>query len=185
MNEIWQDIEGYEGIYQVSNLGQARSLDRIDSLGRLWKGKILKPVNRTDGYQHVHLAKDGVKKTFLVHRLVYEAFNGKIPEGMQVNHINENKSDNRLSNLNLMTAKENTNYGTGHERSAKTQLNDQRKSKPVVGYDSEGNVVVEFPSTNEAGRNGYDHSAVSACCRGEKHYHRHKGLIWRYKNGDC
>lgn len=172
--EIWMDIEGYEG-YQVSNLGRARSLDRIDSLGRLWKGKIRKPFSDKDGYQLVQLCKDGKRKAFLVHRLIYEAFCGKIPSGMQVNHINECKTDNRLCNLNLMTPKENTNWGTRTERSAKAQ------SKPVIGIDENGDIIVTFPSAREAGRNGYDQSHISACCRGKKP--SHKGLIWRYANG--
>jgi len=178
MEEIWQDIEGYEG-YQVSNEGQVRSLDRIDSLGHHIKGKILKPFTNKKGYQRVRLWKDGNVKNFQVHRLVYEAFCGEIPDGMQVNHINEDKSDNRLCNLNLMTPKENTNWGTCIERSHKAQ------SKPVAGYDEQGNLVVTFPSIMEAGRNGYNSGTISYCCSGKRHYHRHHGLIWRYAKGDC
>ena len=183
--EIWADILGYEGLYQASNLGQVRSINRIDSLGHHRKGKILNPLTRTDGYQQVILCKDGVRKCFQIHRLVYAAFCGEIPSGMEVNHINECKTDNRLCNLNLMTKKENINYGSGIERRAKAQKNHPRKSKPVIGYDADGNVVVTFPSTSEAGRNGYDHSAVSACCRGEKYYHSYKGLRWKYADEDC
>ena len=171
--EIWMNIEGFKG-YQVSNLGRARSLDRIDSLGRLWKGKILKPFISKSGYQLVSLCKNGKKKALYIHRLVYAAFCGEIPEGLVVNHINEVKTDNRLENLNLMTQKENINYGTCIER----------RSKAVIGYDENGNIVVEFPSTQEADRNGYSHSHVSACCRGEAKHH--KGLIWKYKDDwDC
>ena len=188
MNEIWQDILGYEGIYQVSNEGQVRSLDRMvkHQKGGLQtvKGKILKPSTTPKGYQHVILCKNGKAKNFFVHRLVYAAFCGEIPEGLVVNHINEVKTDNRLENLNLMTQKENINWGTGHERSAKANLNHPQMSKPVVGMDEQGNVVITFPSAMEAGRNGYTQGNISACCRGKvKH---HKGLIWKYKDDwDC
>ena len=180
MNEIWQDIEGYEG-YQVSNLGRARSLDRMVKHSKCGlktvKGKILNQATSTNGYQRVQLWKDGKQKNFQVHRLVYETFCGEIPSGMQVNHINEDKTDNRLCNLNLMTQKENCNWGTRNERSAKA------RSKQVVGYDSEGNVVVTFQSAMEAGRNGYTQSNISECCSGKRH--QYKGLIWKFKDWDC
>lgn len=177
--EIWADIKGFEGLYQVSNLGQIMSLDRIDSIGRVIKGKILKPFIDKHGYQRVQLCKNGKRKKFFVHRLVYSAFNGEIPDGLVVNHINECKTDNRLCNLNLMTSKENTNWGTGIERRSKAQ------SKVCIGYDDEGNVVVTFSSTQEAGRNGYEPGAISACCRGLYGFKTHKGLIWKYADGDC
>ena len=148
------------------------------------KGKILKPVIDKDGYQRVHLSKNGKKKKFGVHRLVYAAFCGEIPNGLVVNHINECKTDNRLSNLNLMTPKENNNWGTRNDRIAKAAKNDPKRSKPVIGYDEQGNAVAIFSSTAEAGRNGYDPKNISACCRGKRNLHR--GLRWKYKDdGDC
>ena len=178
MEEIWQDIEGYEG-YQVSNLGRVKSLGN----NKTRKEKILKPATNKKGYQYVNLYKNGKAKTFKVHRLVYAAFNGEIPPGMEVNHINEVKTDNRLENLNLMTRKENINWGTGVERCHKAQLNHPQMSKQVIGYNKNGDIIVTFLSTKEAGRNGYNQGAVSACCRGEKP--QYKGLIWRYADGDC
>lgn len=172
--EDWRDLPGYEGIYQVSNLGRVKGLDRIDSSGKSRKGRLLKPETTRVGYQQVTLYKDGKMKHFLVHRLVYTVFCGDIPEGMEVNHINEVKSDNQIENLNLMTHAENLNWGTRNARSAKAN------SKPVVGYDDQDNIVVEFPSTAEAGRNGYNRRNVASCCRGAKHHNTHKGLIWRY-----
>lgn len=181
MDEIWKDIEGFEG-HQVSNEGQVRRFGKTDRLGRKWEDKILSPFTNKHGYKIISLRKDGVKKYFQIHRLVYETFCGKIPSGMQVNHINENKSDNRLCNLNLMTPKENVNWGTRNDRIAKAAKNNPNRSKPVVGYDAEGNVVVEFPSAHEADRNGYNQGCVSSCCRGEKHYYR--GLTWKYLSSD-
>jgi hypothetical protein len=132
--EKWRDIEGYEGLYQVSNFGRVRSLDRVvfqkNRWGQLWKvtykGTILKQYKQPY-YLEVDLCKDGVKKHHLVHRIEYEAFNGKIPEGMQVNHINEIKTDNRLENLNLMTPSENINWGTRNERDA-----DKKRKKEIA-----------------------------------------------------
>ena len=123
IEEIWKDIPNYEGIYQVSNLGRVKSLERFrkgknDSLASV-KEKIFKPQIDHRGYYRVELWKQSIGKRYKVHRLVWEAFNGSIPEGLQVNHINEIKTDNRLENLNLMTPKENTNWGTGIERRAK------------------------------------------------------------------
>lgn len=113
MIERWMAIKGYEGLYEISNLGNVRSL---------WFGKrkILKQKKGKNGYYSVTLCKNGIKKKeFLVHRLVVISFLGPIPEGYVVNHLNENKLDNRLSNLEICTQKENTNYGTGIQRRSK------------------------------------------------------------------
>lgn len=155
-------------------------------------------VNNKYGYVQVTLkCIDGKQRTFLYHRVIWYAFNGVIPEGMQVNHINEVKTDNRLCNLNLMTPKENCNWGTHNERmTAKKrgvpkseewkakQRNHPNKSKAVVAVDNDGNVIYEFASTREADRHGFKSSNVSACCR--KQYYGegnniYKGLRWYYK----
>lgn len=94
--------------------------------GKIWsnkRGKFLAPTKKKNGYLQVNLWKNGVMETHTVHRLVYEAFNGEIPYGMQVNHINENKTDNNLENLNLMNAKENCNHGSRLERIARNRGN--------------------------------------------------------------
>lgn len=122
MKEIWKDVVGYEGLYQVSDLGQVRSLN----YNKTGKVKVLSPAINNRGYCHVILCKDRKKKDFLVHRLVVTAFIGPIAKGRQVNHKNENKLDNRLSNLEVVTAKENTNHGTRNERIAKAL------SRPLV-----------------------------------------------------
>lgn len=177
MEEVWKPVIGFEGFYEASNLGRVRSLDReVDSKAgsvRIIKGKVLKPVMHRNGYLQIHLCKEGKHKWFSVHRLVYAAFCGTIPSGMQVNHIDECKTNNRLENLNLMTHKENNNFGTRTERAAKAQ------SKPVVAFDEAGNVVLEFSSTMEAGRNGFHQGALSLCCRGKLKHHR--GYRWKYK----
>lgn len=107
IEEIWKDAVGYEGLYQVSNLGQVKSLN----YKRTDKERILKPV-LTKGYYSIGLCKNGKCKRSYVHKLVVEAFLGKISNGLVVNHLNEIKSDNRLENLEICTQKENINYGT-------------------------------------------------------------------------
>ena len=150
--EIWMDIKGYEGMYQVSNLGRVKSLPRLvqkwDGM-RMINERILKDyINQ--GYHKITLSRDGKKKHFSIHRIVYENFVGEIPEGMQVNHISEDKSDNRLSNLNLMTPKENCNYGTRNERHSKKIIMDNE---------------IEFDSMAQAANYlGCSKGIISRCC---------------------
>lgn len=179
MVEIWKDIKDYEKLYQGSNLGRIRSM---------WYGKvrILKP-QKVKGYLQVGLHKDGRAKMLYVHRLVWEAFNGEIPEGYEINHISEDKTDNRLENLNLMTPKENINYGTGnHRRSCKLKGKKRNDvsiylSKPILQYTLTGEFVREYSSLSECCKiNGYRScSHISECCRGKRK--TYKGYIWRMK----
>ena len=143
-----------------------------------WTKKFLKPGLNTQGYQKVTLVdNEGNKKTYRLNRVVYEAVSGSpIPEGMQVNHIDEDKTNDCFRNLNLMSPKDNTNYGTGISRRTKT------RSKQVGAFKNDELVMV-FQSTQEAGRQGFCASAVSACCR--NCFHRegnnmYKGFLWKY-----
>lgn len=122
--EIWKDIPGYCGYYQVSNLGRARSVDRVvyrkfnhNVYGKMfYKGQLLKIGKFKTGYSRINLKKDGKSKSAVFSRIVWEAFNGPIPDGMEINHLDENKERNCLSNLSLMTPKENSNWGTRNKR---------------------------------------------------------------------
>lgn len=173
-NEIWKDIPEYEGLYQASNFGRVKSLKRPYGL----KEKILKQ-QLVCGYYIVGLCKNSIRKKYLVHRLVWETFNGTIAEGLQVNHINEIKTDNRLENLNLMTCKENINYGTGIERRSKKQING-KKSKTVLQFDLNDNLVKEYPSTHQIERElGFAQTNISACCNGK--YKIAYNFKWKYK----
>lgn len=170
----WKSVKDYEGIYEVSNLGEVKSLERLDSRGRRRKEKLLKLQKDGDDYLFIRLSKNGVKKPVRINRLVYSTFVEEIPEGLQVNHIDENKENNRVDNLNLMTSKENNNWATRNARSAAA------RSKQVEAIDKiTGRVIFTFPSTREAGRQGFNQSNVAKCCRGE--YKSHGGFIWRYK----
>lgn len=163
MEEIWKDVVGYEGLYQVSNLGRVKSLARTiistSKWGGIWKyqtkGIILKQYKNK--YWMVDLCKDGKPKHFLVHRIEYEAFYGKIPEGMQVNHIDENTFNNRLDNLNLLTPSENINWGTRNERVRIKKLGKKGKLSnknniPVLQHTIDGEFVKEYPSVKQAQR---------------------------------
>ena len=149
--------------------------------GRIWSyksNKFLKPITLSNGYQRVYLYdNEGKRKMYLLHRVVYESVTGEpIPDDMQCNHISEDKNDCSFSNLNLMTCKENCNFGTRNERLRKANTNG-KCSKAVGAYKDE-KLVMTFPSTMEAQRSGFHHSAVGKCCNGKwPHY---KGYEWRF-----
>ena len=181
--EEWKDIPNFEG-YQVSNLGRVKSLKRFrkgknGSLVTV-KERILKPLITRNGYYQVWLHKQSTRKNYYIHRLVFEAFNGSIPENMQVNHINEIKIDNRLENLNLMTPKENSNWGTRNERCAEELKNRKDQSKSVLQFDLQENLVKEYPSIKQVEREkGFDHSYIVKCCKGK--IPTAYGFKWQYK----
>ena len=149
--------------------------------GRIYSyntNRFMKPKTNNSGYQLVFLSnKEEKMKGYLVSRIVYETFSGSpIPEGMQVNHINEDKTDNRFENLNLMTQKQNNNWGTRNIRVSKALING--KLSKAVGAYKDGELIFTFPSAKEGGRNGFNQGHISACCRGEEKTHR--GFEWRY-----
>ena len=152
--------------------------------GRIWsyrKNKFLKPGIDTSGYQQVVLYdNEGKPKSYKVHRIVYESVTGEpIPKGYEINHRNEIKTSNMISNLELVSHKENVNYGTRTQRAAKSLTNNPKKSK-AVGAFKDGELVMTFPSTQEAKRQGFEHSAVVMCCNGKKK--TYKGYTWKYIN---
>ena len=113
--ENWKDIKGYEGIYQVSDLGNVKSLPRMvpspRGLSRFIKERILKTGSNNGGYLSVILCKDGIMKTKSIHQLVAESFLNHIPFGRElvVNHINFTREDNKLENLEIISFRQNTN----------------------------------------------------------------------------
>lgn len=153
----------------------------IYSDGRIWsnlRNKFLKPQTTKDGYKQVNLVdNEGNKKWYLLHRVVYEAVTSEpIPKGYEINHIDENKENNSITNLELVTHKQNMNFGTCTKRIAKAN------SKKVGAYKN-GELVMVFQSVKEAKKKGFDPSAVSSCCRncysrdGNNFY---KGFQWAY-----
>ena len=166
--EEWREVPGFEG-YMVSDLGRVKSLN----YGRTGKEQILRLGKGRDGYLKVKLCKDGKEKTFSVHRLVWSAFNGPIPEGMQINHLDENTLNNKLDNLNLMTPKENINWGTGIRRSVKS------RSKMVEQHTLDGNHICTWFSVRGVQRElGYSHGYISSCCLGK--IKTAYGFVWKF-----
>ena len=164
IQETWKDIPGYEGLYKVSNTGKVKSMNyRHSDVPR-----ILATLDNGYGYRRVRLYNVNKKyKYYSVHRLVWEAFMGSIPEGLQINHLNENKADNRLENLSLCTQKENTNYGTRNKRAS------EKNCKRIQMLDKNNNILKTFNSLKEAAQflnknKTTASSGISKCLHGRK-----------------
>ena len=171
--EIWCPIEGYEGLYEVSSLGNVRSLNYNHTKLK----KIMKP-REIKGYLIVSLCKDGKQKNIAVHRLVAEAFLPNWFDEPQVNHIDEDKTNNNVNNLEWCDSKYNINYGIRNKKVSEKNING-KLSKSVLQFTKTGEFVREWPSVGEAVRNGYNKGHIASCCRGE--IKSHKGYIWKYK----
>ena len=168
MKEIFKDIKNYEGLYQVSNLGRVYSIIN---------NKILKPKLNRCGYLSVNLKYKGSHVTKSIHRLVAQTFIENLYNFPQVNHIDEDKTNNCVDNLEWCTYKYNNNYGTHREKEART------KGKKVFQYTKDGKFVKEFYSTQEAKRcTGINQGNIWACCAGR--YKSAGGYIWKFKNND-
>ena len=168
--EHWKLIAGYDGLYEVSDLGRVKSLN----YNRTGTEKILKPGKTHDGYLQVGLCKDGQRKMLKVHRLVADAFIQNPNNLATVNHKDEVKTNNVASNLEWMSIKDNLNYGTHNKRVAESL------SKQVQMFDkSTGELLASFPSTCEAERvTGIAQSNICSCCKGK--LKSAGGYIWRY-----
>ena len=195
-NEQWKTAvyDGiiYEGLYKVSNLGKILSLNYRNT----GKPKLRKPVDNGHGYLRVVLSKNKEKKTCYVHRLVGETFLPN-PEGKPcINHKIEGEKGKKInmvifntdgsvneekSTIEWCTQEYNHNYGTINERisKAKKGIPNIKLSKPVLQLSLSGELIREWPSTMECGRNGFDQGAVARCCRGEQK--THKGFRFMYK----
>lgn len=181
-NEEWRDVAGYEGRYQVSSMGRVKSLERKFPIWnggeRIQKERILKPIDNGRGYLQVVLCTGGNRKRFFVHRLVCQAFHENPKGKPQVNHINEDKTDNRAYNLEWSTARENCNHGTHNERVAKAQ------SKQVGQYTLDGELIKVWESLTEVKRQtGFCQSHISQVANGKRKT-AYK-FIWKYvESGD-
>ena len=176
-NEIWKDIAGYEGVYQVSNLGRVRSIRRKTNT---ICGKILTPILTYQGYERVRLYKNGKSRLFLVHRLVAGAFVVNLDNKPMVNHIDENKRNNCANNLEWCTHIENCYHGTAIKRTKEALTNHPKKSKPVEQHTKDGELIGIFPSIREAERStNIKHRDISFCC--QERYKTAGGYIWKYR----
>lgn len=178
--EIWKDVNGYEGLYQVSNLGRVKSLEHLDSIGRKKKEKNMS-TQEVSGYLRVWLSKGDNRKGYLVHRLVAKAFIPNICNKREVNHKDGNKQNNNANNLEWVTSSENQlhAYKSGLDKPSIKRRNDYR-SKPVIQI-LNGKIINEFPSAMEAQRQtGFKQGTISNCCRGNQKIAY--GFVWKYKD---
>lgn len=177
MDEIWVDVKGYEGYYQVSNKGRVRSLDRI-VIGRHGKpvavpGCILKG-EMCKGYRRVNLAKDGKVKHMQVHRLVALNFLPNPDDLPIINHKDENRTNNQLGNLEWCTYEYNNTYGSCLTRKGASRSRSVRSIDPETGL-----TVKEYPSFKEAAKDvGGSHTNISTCCK--KRRWKAYGYYWAY-----
>ena len=178
MQEIWKDIKGYDGFYQVSNKGNVKSLERIDGLGRTIKEKMLKPIICSN-YYYVNLKKKNVQERFSIHKLVAELF---IPDknnfksmpdedrnkinliDLEVNHLDNDKKNNNVNNLEWCTRKYNINYSN---------------TRKIIQCDLKGNVIKIWSSLAEASKYyKIPTSNICTCCKGKQK--TAYGYKWKY-----
>ena len=175
MEEVWKDISGYEGLYQVSNLGRVKHLailsknkDKVvkeEHLCRQTKGKT--------GYLSVFLCDKGTQKHCLVHRLVAQEFIQNPYNFRCVNHKDENKQNNYVENLEWCTHKYNMNYGSVAKKIG------EANSKPIMQLDLNGDIIRRYPSVMQAQREtGFSNGWIGDCLRGRRK--TYKGYLWKY-----
>ena len=169
--EIWKDIQGYEGLYQISNMGNVKSLNYL----RTGKESILKPQKTGKEYLYVYLYKDGKSKGYRIHRLVATAF-CENPEGYtEVNHINEDKADCRAENLEWCSRSYNLSYNGRAKKVA------EKKSKPVIAIHKINGLILKFPSAHEASRQlRIASNNICECCQGKRK--SIGGFYWYYED---
>lgn len=180
--EVWKTVVDFEGIYEVSNLGNVRSLTRDVVRGNgvmLKRGKIIAQNKTTNGYLTVHLYKDTVRTVKLVHRLVAEAFIPNPDNLPEVNHKDENKHNNTSKNLEWCTRAYNGSYGSRTKRAIITSLANNKLGIAVVAEPVDEGVPLYFKSMMDAKRAGYTYQVISAICTGRRGK-THKGYYWRY-----
>lgn len=177
--EEWKNIKGYEGLYQVSNLGRVRSL----KYRKTNNTNILKLSIDNRGYQRICLFKNDKRKSYLVHRLVAQTFIPNSNNYTEVNHIDENPSNNCVDNLEWCDAKYNINYGTRIERVRQKIIYKNGKehhlSKPINQYTKEGKLVKKWYSVSDIQRElGFNVGSISMCANGKRK--TCGGFIWKY-----
>jgi hypothetical protein len=164
--EIWKDIPDYEGLYQASNLGRIKSLERIAKNNHKIKEKILKPQNNKNGYLSVNLYKNNKMKRKLIHRLVALTFIKNVNNYLYINHKDKNKNNNCLKNLEWCTQSYNVIYSKGRK---------------INQYDKNNNFIKTWDSIADVKRIlNIDNSLIVRCCKGIKK--SAGGFKWKYNN---
>lgn len=174
--EKWRSVIGYEGLYQISNLGNIRSVDRVRSNGKKYKGKHLY-THLINGYKVVLLSKNGVLKNHKIHRLVALSFIPNPENKPCVDHIDTNKINNKVENLRWVTYQENTD----NPLSSKSQKHAVSNTGciRVSQYDKQKKLLNIFPSASIASKmTQTSASSICNCCRGR--IKTANGYIWKY-----
>lgn len=178
LKEVWKDIEGYEGIYQISNLGRVKSLSKVRKSGAsksyCTKEIIKKPYDNGNGYKYISLHKNKIRESFKIHRLVATHFISNPNNYPVVNHKDEDRSNNVINNLEWCTQKYNVNYGNGLEKMS------SKRRRVVCQYTKDNILVKEWECAFRCSEFGYNPSNILLCCKGIRN--THKGFKWSYKN---
>lgn len=176
MQEVWKPVKGFEGIYEVSTFGCVRGIERKiickNGSPKTIKAKILNPKISNSGYFEVNLHCLNKQKMRYVHRLVAEAFIPNPENKEEVNHIDENKTNNRAENLEWVTRVENAHHGTGEKRRV------DKYKKRVYQYTKDGEFIKEWDCSVSCAAEGFSPCNVRRCCHGL--YSQHKGFRWSY-----
>ena len=164
--EIWKDIKGYEGLYQISTNGDIK---------RVWKSKetICKPSLDSNGYKQITLTKNKKRKSYKIHKLVAITFINNKNNYKEINHKDENKLNNNVNNLEWCTRKYNCNYGNRNYKCTRHRIH------KVGQYDLQNNLINTYSSLQDAERiTGIKYQNISSCCRNIKK--SSGGYIWKY-----
>lgn len=165
MEEIWKPIIGYENLYEVSSKGRVKSIARVinrkNGRKQFVKEKLIAPANNGKGYYRVRLAKNGKNTAYALHRLVASSFIPNPKELPEINHKDEDKSNNIVENLEWCDRAYNMNYGTRKSRAALAN------STPIIQIDADGKLVKEWVSCVEAARQlDIHYQNIDQCVRG-------------------
>lgn len=186
MQEIWKDIPNYENLYQISNLGNVRSLCfGARNVKKSNVVKLLKSSKSNLGYYKIQLYKDGKSKMFYIHRLVALLFINNPDNKTQVNHIDGNKANNAVDNLEWVTPKENISHAIDNGLFYYAPMKGKKgksnpTSKTIHQYDLNGNFIAEYCGISEAARIlNINASCISLALLGK--HKTCKGYVWKYK----
>jgi hypothetical protein len=194
LQELFLPVKNYEGLYEVSNYGTIKSVQRIvtgkskhgNPNSRILPERIKKQRIDKYGYPCIVLSKNGIKKHFTIHRLVCITFAPNPLNKPQINHIDGNKLNNHVSNLEWCTAIENVTHsvitglkGTSKGKKRINKVQQPLRRKPVIQMSTNGDVINEYDSISDACKNGFTITHISRCCKGQAKVH--KGYLWRFK----